>query len=157
MTLTLFHGRGGSLGRGGGPLHRAIAAQPTGSVDGRFKVTEQGEVIFARYADIRIAEKHLERVASAVLLTDSPAHARARDEARLRYAGVAATVDDASRTAFRALVEQPGLRRLLRDGEPARPAGRPAAGVTPLAAQRGRVAGAASTTCGPSRGSSPGR
>ena len=109
VTLTLFHGRGGSLGRGGGPLHRAIAAQPSGSVDGRFKVTEQGEVIFARYADIRIAEQHLERVASAVLLTDAPAHAQAREEARVRYAGVAATVDDASRRAFRALVEQPGF------------------------------------------------
>jgi phosphoenolpyruvate carboxylase len=109
VTLTLFHGRGGSLGRGGGPLHRAIAAQPSGSVDGRFKVTEQGEVIFARYADIRIAEQHLERVASAVLLTDEPAHARARDEGRVKYACVAATVDEASRRAFRALVEQPGF------------------------------------------------
>ena len=109
VTLTLFHGRGGSLGRGGGPLHRAIAAQPSGSVDGRFKVTEQGEVIFARYADIRIAEQHLERVASAVLLTDAPAHALARDEARVRYSGVADVVDDASRRAFRTLVEQPGF------------------------------------------------
>jgi phosphoenolpyruvate carboxylase len=109
VTLTLFHGRGGSLGRGGGPLHRAIAAQPTGSVDGRFKVTEQGEVIFARYADIRIAEQHLERVASAVLLTDAPDHAAAREAARERYAGVADVVDGASRRAFRALVEQPGF------------------------------------------------
>ena len=109
VRLTLFHGRGGSLGRGGGPLHRAIAAQPSGSVDGRFKVTEQGEVIFARYADIRIAEQHLQRVASAVLLTDAPAHARAREEARTRYAGLARTVDDASRRAFRSLVEQPGF------------------------------------------------
>jgi phosphoenolpyruvate carboxylase len=109
VTLTLFHGRGGSLGRGGGPLHRAIAAQPTGSVDGRFKVTEQGEVIFARYADIRIAEQHLERVASAVLLTDAPDHAAAREAARERYAGMADVVDAASRRAFRALVEQPGF------------------------------------------------
>ena len=109
VTLTLFHGRGGSLGRGGGPLHRAIAAQPTGSVDGRFKVTEQGEVIFARYADIRIAAQHLERVASAVLLTDAPGHAAARDAARERYAGLADVVDSASRRAFRALVEQPGF------------------------------------------------
>ena len=109
VTLTLFHGRGGSLGRGGGPLHRAIAAQPSGSVDGRFKVTEQGEVIFARYADIRIAEQHLERVASAVLLTDSPAHAAARESARQRYTAVADVVDEASRRAFRALVEQPGF------------------------------------------------
>ena len=109
VTMTLFHGRGGSLGRGGGPLHRAIAAQPTGSVDGRFKVTEQGEVIFARYADIRIAEQHLERVASAVLLTDAPGHAVAREAAHERYAELAATVDRASRTAFRSLVEQPGF------------------------------------------------
>ncbi len=109
VTLTLFHGRGGSLGRGGGPLHRAIAAQPTGSVDGRFKVTEQGEVIFARYADVRIAEQHLERVASAVLLTDAPGHAVAREAAHERYTGLAATVDDASRAAFRSLVEKPGF------------------------------------------------
>ena len=67
LELTLFHGRGGSLGRGGGPLHRAITAQPPGSVDGRFKVTEQGEVIFARYADVTIAQRHLERLTSAVL------------------------------------------------------------------------------------------
>ncbi len=109
VTLTLFHGRGGSLGRGGGPLHRAIAAQPTGSVDGRFKVTEQGEVIFARYADVRIAEQHLERVASAVLLTDTPAHARSRDEALGRHEPLAARIDEASRSAFRALVEEPGF------------------------------------------------
>jgi phosphoenolpyruvate carboxylase len=109
VELTLFHGRGGSLGRGGGPLHRAIAAQPTGSVDGRFKVTEQGEVIFARYADVRIAEQHLERVASAVLLTDLPAHAAQRDQALDRYAELGATIDEASRSAFRALVEEPGF------------------------------------------------
>ena len=139
MTLTLFHGRGGSLGRGGGPLHRAIAAQPSGSVDGRFKVTEQGEVIFARYADIRIAEQHLERVASAVLLTDArptPAPVRARGE---RYAAVAATVDEASRARLPGAGGAAGLRRLLRDGEPAGPARRPAARVAPGPAQRGRV------------------
>jgi phosphoenolpyruvate carboxylase len=109
VELTLFHGRGGSLGRGGGPLHRAIAAQPSGSVDGRFKVTEQGEVIFARYADVRIAEQHLERVASAVLLTDTEAHARARDAALVQYTPLASRIDDASRAAFRELVEAPGF------------------------------------------------
>ena len=69
--LTLFHGRGGSLGRGGGPLHRAVTAQPPGSVDGRRKVTEQGEVIFARYGDTTVAQRHLERMTTAVLLADT--------------------------------------------------------------------------------------
>ena len=65
ITLTLFHGRGGALGRGGGPVNRAVLAQPPGSVSGRFKVTEQGEVIFARYGDPELAMRHLEQVGDA--------------------------------------------------------------------------------------------
>src|SRR5690606_35546592 len=68
ITLTLFHGRGGALGRGGGPANRAVLAQPPGSVDGRFKLTEQGEVIFARYGEPVIASRHIEQVAAATLL-----------------------------------------------------------------------------------------
>ncbi len=113
VELTLFHGRGGSLGRGGGPLHRAILAQPSGSVDDRFKVTEQGEVIFARYGDPMIAQRHLERLASAVLLTDAPDWSRARDEAAARYAGLAHTIDTQSRGCYRALVEAPGFADLI--------------------------------------------
>jgi phosphoenolpyruvate carboxylase len=78
IALTLFHGRGGALGRGGGPAGRAVLAQAPGSVDGRFKVTEQGEVIFARYGHPAIAQRHLEQVASAVLLA-SAAHRAHRD------------------------------------------------------------------------------
>ena len=113
VELTLFHGRGGSLGRGGGPLHRAILAQPSGSVDGRFKVTEQGEVIFARYGDVMIAQRHLERLTSAVLLTDSPARARLRDEATARYADLSRTIDTQSRGCYRALVEADGFADLI--------------------------------------------
>jgi phosphoenolpyruvate carboxylase len=71
VRLTLFHGRGGALGRGGGPAGQAVLAQAPGSVDGSFKVTEQGEVIFARYGDPVIAQRHLEQVTSAVLLASA--------------------------------------------------------------------------------------
>ncbi len=118
VRLTLFHGRGGSLGRGGGPLHRAITAQPTGSVDGRFKVTEQGEVIFARYADVMIAQRHLERVTSAVLLADQHELAARRDAAAIEFAELGATVERASREAYRALLDQPGVADLLAAASP---------------------------------------
>lgn len=118
LQLTMFHGRGGSLGRGGGPLHRAITAQPTGSVDGRFKVTEQGEVIFARYADPTIAQHHLERITSAVLLTDQPDRATLRDAATTEFAELGARVEEASRLAYRALMDQPGVADVLAAASP---------------------------------------
>ncbi len=73
IRLVLFHGRGGALGRGGGPAGRAVLAQAPGSVGGRFKVTEQGEVIFARYGDPVIGQRHLEQVTSAVVLATAAA------------------------------------------------------------------------------------
>lgn len=69
VKLTLFHGRGGTLGRGGGPANRAILAQPPESIRGRIKITEQGEVVSSRYDDENIAHRHLEQVVNAVLLT----------------------------------------------------------------------------------------
>ena len=118
LSLTLFHGRGGSLGRGGGPLHRAIVAQPPGSVAGRFKVTEQGEVVFARYADTTLAQRHLERLTTAVLLADTPDNAALNTAAAHRFADLAATVADASQAAYRALVETPGFADVLAAASP---------------------------------------
>ncbi len=69
VTMTLFHGRGGTVARGGGPANRAILAQPPGSIDGRIRITEQGEVIDARYGHPAIAKRHLEQVIHAVLLS----------------------------------------------------------------------------------------
>ncbi len=72
ITMEMFHGRGGAIGRGGGPANRAILAQPRGTVDGRLRMTEQGEVIADRYGHPGIAERHLEQVVHAVLHTSFP-------------------------------------------------------------------------------------
>jgi phosphoenolpyruvate carboxylase len=109
VKLTLFHGRGGALGRGGGPANRAVRAQAPGSVAGRFKVTEQGEVIFARYGNPAIARRHVEQVTSAVLEASAPGASR-RDPARA-FRELAAMIDEPARAAYRALVESPGFER----------------------------------------------
>ena len=67
--MQIFHGRGGAIGRGGGPANRAILAQPRGTVDGRLRFTEQGEMIADRYGHPAIAERHLEQMVNAVLRT----------------------------------------------------------------------------------------
>ncbi len=109
VRLTLFHGRGGALGRGGGPAGRAVLAQAPGSVNGSFKVTEQGEVIFARYGQQVIAKRHLEQVSSAVLLASSARIADRNAAAAAAYRDVADRIDEAARSAFRALVEEEGF------------------------------------------------
>jgi phosphoenolpyruvate carboxylase len=68
VILELFHGRGGSIGRGGGPTNRAILAQPPGSMQGPVKITEQGEVIAYRYSNKDIARRHVQQTMNAALL-----------------------------------------------------------------------------------------
>ncbi len=109
LVLTLFHGRGGALGRGGGPANRAVLAQAPGSVSGRFKLTEQGEVIFARYGDPIIARRHIEQVSAATLLASTPAVNERADQAAQRFSKLARTMDDAARTAYRGLVRTDGF------------------------------------------------
>ena len=126
VRLTLFHGRGGALGRGGGPAGRAVLAQAPGSVNGSFKVTEQGEVIFARYGQPVIAKRHLEQVSSAVLLASSVRIAERNAAAAASHRDMADRIDAAARAAFRKLVEAGRFRRLVRADQPARRDRRPA-------------------------------
>ncbi|HEX6351209.1 MAG TPA: phosphoenolpyruvate carboxylase [Candidatus Dormibacteraeota bacterium] len=138
VELTLFHGRGGALGRGGGPANRAVLAQAPGSLDGRFKVTEQGEVIFARYANPAIGRRHLEQTASAVLLASTPAvEGRARRAAR-EFASLARTLDAAAREAYRGLVESPGFEAWFAHVSPIDELGRMRLGSRPARRGGGR-------------------
>ena len=72
VTIQVFHGRGGAIGRGGGPANHAILAQPQGTVEGRLRMTEQGEMIADRFGHSAIAERHLEQILNAVLRTSFP-------------------------------------------------------------------------------------
>jgi len=151
VTLTIFHGRGGAIGRGGGPTNRAILAQPPGSVDMRLKLTEQGEVIAARYANHAIALRHLEQATSATLLASVPEHATAVEAAAGEGAEVMAELVPAARAAYRALVwEDPAFEGFFHAATPideiaglrlgsrpaARRGARPVAGPPPLESVR---------------------
>ena len=100
VHLTLFHGRGGSVGRGGGPTHLAIQSQPPGSVDGTIRVTEQGEMVDSQFGLPAIADRTLEVYTTATLEATLAPSARAPEEWRTLMQEMA----DASRAAYRDLV-----------------------------------------------------
>ncbi|MGA2513500.1 MAG: phosphoenolpyruvate carboxylase [Candidatus Limnocylindrales bacterium] len=115
IELTLFHGRGGAIGRGGGPTNRAILAQAPRSIDCRFKMTEQGETVAANYANLAIAENHLGLVGSAVVVASTPEHDECVDEVDRRGEAAMDELAGLTRRAYRSLVyEDPGFEPFFR-------------------------------------------
>jgi phosphoenolpyruvate carboxylase len=105
VRLRLFHGRGGTVGRGGGPAYQAILAQPPGSVAGAMRITEQGEIIASKYADPELGRHNLETLLAAVIeasLVGPPASGGA--DADPRFDAVMQDLADAALRAYRALV-----------------------------------------------------
>ncbi len=115
IRYTLFHGRGGSLGRGGGPTNRAILAQPPESVRGRIKLTEQGEVISSRYENPEIAYRHLEQLVNAVMLTSGT---RPRFPEQDAWDALMEELSERSFAAYRALVSEPLFMRYFHEATP---------------------------------------
>ncbi|MCO1655243.1 phosphoenolpyruvate carboxylase [Pseudonocardia sp. S2-4] len=143
VRLRLFHGRGGSVGRGGGPSAEAVASAPFGTVDATMKTTEQGEVVSDKYSLPALAHDNLEIMLSAVLEATLLHQSSRWDGATLdRWDEAMTVVSDAARAAYRGLVEQPGLAEFFAAATPvdelgelnfgSRPSRRPGAGTPTL-------------------------
>ena len=116
IRLTFFHGRGGSLSRGGSKTTRAVEASPRGSVDGRLRVTEQGEAIHRKFGIRALALRSLEQTTGAVLA--SSIRPRAAEPREARWCEVMDTIAQASSVAYRGLVGAPRFMDYFRSATP---------------------------------------
>ena len=114
VHVTFFHGRGGSLGRGGGPAARAILSLPSEAFDGSLRLTEQGEVLAERYDDPQIAHRHLEQVMWSVLM----AATHKSDDQPAAWRETMQRLADASLAKYRELVEHPAFVPFFRTATP---------------------------------------
>jgi phosphoenolpyruvate carboxylase len=118
VAMQIFHGRGGAVGRGGGSSFAAIRAQPSGTVRGRIRITEQGEIIAAKYGTRESAAANLESISAATLLASLEKPSLCEDD-RQRFAAVMDALSNEACRAYRALVyETPGFTTFFRHMTP---------------------------------------
>ncbi|MBL8233392.1 MAG: phosphoenolpyruvate carboxylase [Bryobacterales bacterium] len=117
IDLRFFHGRGGTLGRGAGPTHVFLEAQPVGTLHGEMRVTEQGEVISQKYANRVTATNHLERLLAGVSAW-SLVHERRSEEPPHAFEEQFGHIAEWSRETYRALVEEPGFVEFFAQATP---------------------------------------
>lgn len=135
VTLTVFHGRGGTVSRGGGSVHRAVGAMPAASIGGRLRLTEQGEVIDAKYGLPQIALRNLERMLGSIVLREAGGEADAVPE---RWRAIAETMARKAREEYRALVyEDERFTEYFRAGTPIDVIERMAIGSRPASRRKG--------------------
>ncbi|MFM0335673.1 phosphoenolpyruvate carboxylase [Paraburkholderia fungorum] len=119
VTLRLFHGRGGTVGRGGGPTYQAILSQPPGTVDGQIRLTEQGEVIASKFGNPEIGRRNLETVVAATLEASLLPHGNAPTTELPVFEGTMQQLSDAAMASYRALVyETPGFKEYFFESTP---------------------------------------
>ncbi len=118
VTLRLFHGRGGSISRGGGPMNEALLALPPESVSGQVKFTEQGEAIAEKYGNPRIAERNVEQMMNAQIRARRRALDGDRERVGDEWTEAMETMAEAARTEYRALLESEGFVRYFEQATP---------------------------------------
>jgi phosphoenolpyruvate carboxylase len=120
VQVELFHGRGGAIGRGGGPMGRAVAAMSSRALGGRLKYTEQGEVVFARYGNPGVAHRHLEQVVySTITATCADSAVSGSTTSLAEWQAIGRDLSERSLRAYRVLVgETPGFERFFRESTP---------------------------------------
>lgn len=146
MRITLFHGRGGAIGRGGGPTHRAILGQHPGGLLAGFKITEQGEVIASRYADPTIAYRDGDQILAALLTATQPSAAKRLEVEEQKYGEVVGALAREARGAYLHLVrEEKGFEEFFRAATPIAELGGMNLGSRPAArgARGGQLGGGA--------------
>lgn len=118
VEVTFFHGRGGAIGRGGGPTARALMGLPPGSLPARVRITEQGEVLSSRYLQPELAHRNLEQLLTAAIWSSLPGRGAAAPKEPAAWEAAAERLSSLALAAYQELLQQPGFEAYFRQATP---------------------------------------